>query len=334
MNQGVNRYIRAKPVSAEEEKARLEEREEYIQRNLNDLWRTVPVRESEKHEKKKRFPKDPEENLLYFIEKNAPLLETWQREIVRIVRKVAQYFYPQRQTQVMNEGWATFWHYHLMHEMYDEGLITEGFIIEFLHSHSSVVFQPDFDDPRYRGINPYALGFNIFKDIRRICESPTQEDREWFPELAGTDWLDAVHFAMQNFKDEGFILQYLSPKVMRDMHLFSIDDNETNSFLEVDAIHNDSGYRLLRENLAAQYNLGNREPNIQVYNVDIRGDRSLTLRHFMHNNRPLEKESSEEILKHIYRLWGFKVKLESVNENKEVKTTIELAEPPAPPQGA
>lgn len=334
MNQGVNRYIRAKPVSAEEEKARLEEREEYIQRNLNDLWRTVPVRESEKSEKKKRFPKDPEENLLYFIEKNAPLLETWQREIVRIVRKVAQYFYPQRQTQVMNEGWATFWHYHLMHEMYDEGLITEGFIIEFLHSHSSVVFQPDFDDPRYSGINPYALGFSIFKDIRRICESPTQEDREWFPELAGTDWLDAVHFAMQNFKDEGFILQYLSPKVMRDMHLFSIDDNETNSFLEVDAIHNDSGYRLLRENLAAQYNLGNREPNIQVYNVDIRGDRSLTLRHFMHNNRPLEKESSEEILKHIYRLWGFKVKLESVNENKEVKTTIELAEPPAPPQGA
>ena len=58
-----------------------------------------------------RFPREPQENLLYFIEKNAPLLEPWQREIVRIVRKIAQYFYPQRQTQVMNEGWATFWHY-------------------------------------------------------------------------------------------------------------------------------------------------------------------------------------------------------------------------------
>ena len=324
MNQGVNRYVRPKPISGEQEKARLQEREEYIQRNLNDLWRTIPVKESEQEKQEIHFPKDPEENLLYFIEKNAPLLDTWQREIIRIVRKVAQYFYPQRQTQVMNEGWASFWHYNLMHEMYDEGLITEGFIMEFLHSHSSVVFQPDFDDPRYSGINPYTLGFNIFRDIRRICENPTDEDLYWFPDLAGSDWLEAVHFAMKNFKDEGFILQYLSPKVMRDMRLFSIDDNEINPYLEVDAIHNESGYRQLRENLAAQYNLGNREPNIQVFNVDVRGDRSLTLRHYMHQNRPLEVKSTSEILKHVHRLWGFDVKLESVDLDNEVKDTYAL----------
>ena len=53
----------------------------------------------------------PEENLLYFLEKNSLVLEPWQREILRIVRIVAQYFYPQRQTQVMNEGCATFVHY-------------------------------------------------------------------------------------------------------------------------------------------------------------------------------------------------------------------------------
>lgn len=325
MNQGVNRYVRPTPMSAEQEKTRSQEREEYIQRNLNDLWRTIPVRESEKEKQTAHFPKDPEENLLYFIEKNAPLLETWQRELIRIVRKVAQYFYPQRQTQVMNEGWASFWHYHLMNEMYDEGLITEGFIMEFLHSHSGVVYQPDFDDPRYSGINPYTLGFNIYRDIRRICEAPTDEDREWFPDLAGTDWLDAVHFAMRNFKDEGFILQYLSPKVMRDMHLFSIDDNEINPYLEVDAIHNDSGYRQLRENLAAQYNLGNREPNIQVYNVDVRGDRSLTLRHYMHKGRPLEDDSTNEIIKHVRRLWGFDVNLESVDEENVVQYSFELS---------
>ncbi|OED41770.1 SpoVR family protein [Endozoicomonas sp. (ex Bugula neritina AB1)] len=325
MNQGVNRYVRPKPISGEQEKAHLKEREEYIQRNLNDLWRTIPVKEDEKMKQEVHFPKDPEENLLYFIEKNAPLLETWQREIIRIVRKVAQYFYPQRQTQVMNEGWASFWHYHLMNEMYDEGLITEGFIMEFLHSHSSVVFQPEFDDPRYSGINPYTLGFNIYRDIRRICEKPTDEDRYWFPDLAGADWLEAVHFAMRNFKDEGFILQYLSPKVMRDMRLFSINDNEINPYLEVDAIHNETGYRQLRENLAAQYNLGNREPNIQVYNVDVRGDRSLTLRHYMHQNRPMDADSTNEILKHVRRLWGFDVKMESVNVEDEVKDTYTLS---------
>ncbi|PJE79878.1 hypothetical protein CI610_01153 [invertebrate metagenome] len=324
MNQGVNRYQRPRPISAAEEKARAEEREEYIQRNLNDLWRTIPVREQENRETVKRFPEHPEENILYFIEKNAPLLETWQREIIRIVRKVAQYFYPQRQTQVMNEGWASFWHYHLTHELYHEGLVTDGFIMEFLHSHSNVVFQPDFDDPRYSGINPYTLGFNIFRDIKRICEEPTKEDKQWFPDIAGSDWLETLHFAMKNFKDESFILQFLSPKVMRDMRLFCINDDEGNPYLEVNAIHDESGYANLREALAAQYNLGNREPNIQIYNVDVRGDRSLALRHYMHQGRPLDPENTRELIKHLHRLWGFNVKLESVDEKDKIKATYRL----------
>jgi stage V sporulation protein R len=90
----------------------------------------------------RRFPAEPEENLLYFIEKNAPLLEPWQREIVRIVRKMAQYFYPQRQTQVMNEGWATFWHHKLLNTMYDDGYLTDGVMIEWLKSHTNVIYQP------------------------------------------------------------------------------------------------------------------------------------------------------------------------------------------------
>ncbi|MDP0641204.1 SpoVR family protein, partial [Klebsiella pneumoniae] len=69
--------------------------------------RTLPKREEEKAiEASRRYPSEPQENLLYFMEKNAPLLESWQREILRIVRKVSQYFYAQKQTQVMNEGWV------------------------------------------------------------------------------------------------------------------------------------------------------------------------------------------------------------------------------------
>jgi stage V sporulation protein R len=112
MNYGVDRYRRPQKISMVEEEMRRKDREAYLQQQINDLWRTLP-RQPGKAEKKekRRFPEEPQENLLYFIEKNAPLLEPWQREVVRIVRKVAQYFYPQRQTQVMNEGWATFWHY-------------------------------------------------------------------------------------------------------------------------------------------------------------------------------------------------------------------------------
>lgn len=319
MNQGVNRYKRSRPLSAEQEKARLNERAEYIQRTLNDLWSTIPKAQKNEEVKKERFPKDPEENLLYFFEKNAPLLETWQREILRITRKIAQYFYPQKQTQVMNEGWACFWHYHLLHTLYDEGKVTDGFMMEFLHSHSNVVFQPEFDSPRYSGINPYALGFNMFMDIRRICESPTEEDKYWFPDIADSDWLNTVHFAMKNFKDESFILQYLSPKVMRDMRLFSVVDDEKRSYLEVDGIHDETGYKSIRESLASQYNLGNHEPNIQVYNVDVRGDRKLTLRHYMHDGRPLDKET-DELLKHIHKIWQFDVEIESFEGGKVVKS--------------
>ncbi|MBV0933521.1 SpoVR family protein [Marinobacterium weihaiense] len=321
MNYGVNRYKRPRPLTAEQERERQRSREEYIQRHLNDLWNTtIPRHDDPSADQQPHFPPEPEENILYFIEKNAPLLEPWQREVVRIVRRVAQYFYPQKQTQVMNEGWACFWHYTLLHQLFDEGLVTEGFMMEFLHSHSSVVYQPPFDSPYFSGINPYTLGYNMMQDIRRICEQPTDEDREWFPDIAGSDWQQTLDNAMRNYKDESFILQFLSPRLMRELKLFSIMDDSNRPTLRVDAIHNESGYRALRESLSAQYNLGNREPNIQVYNVNIRGDRSLTLRHYMHNGQPLD-DSADEVLKHLHRLWGFDVYLESVTPDGETVKT-------------
>jgi stage V sporulation protein R len=311
MNYGVNRYQRPKPLTAAEERERQQAREEYVQRHINRLWNTIPKKAASASDATIRFPAEPEENILYFIEKNAPLLEPWQREIIRIVRKVSQYFYPQKQTQVMNEGWACFWHYTLLHALYDEGLVTDGFMMEFLHSHSSVIYQPPFDSPYFSGINPYTLGYNMMTDLRRICENPTPEDRQWFPDIAGSDWLETLQYAMRNYKDESFILQFLSPRLIRELKLFTILDNADRPTLAVSSIHDESGYRQIREDLAAQYNLGNREPNIQVYNVNVRGDRSLTLRHYVHNGQPLG-EDSDEVLRHLHRLWGFNVHLESV----------------------
>jgi stage V sporulation protein R len=86
------------------------------------------------------------------------------------------------------------------------------------------------------------------------------------------------------------------------------------------------GYRSLRESLSRQYDLGSREPNIQVWNVNLRGDRSLTLRHFQHNDRPLN-DSAAEVLKHVCRLWGFGVQLESVNARGEVTQHVSVQSP-------
>ena len=321
---GVDRYKRPPKRTLAQERLRLKEREEHLQQLVNDLWRTLPRGLADSEEAAElRFPSEPQENLLYFLEKHAPLLEPWQREIARIVRKLAQYFYPQRQTQVMNEGWATFWHYTIMQTLYEEGLLVDSFMFEVLHSHTNVLTQPGFDSPYFGGINPYALGFAMYRDLRRICEEPTDEDRHWFPDIAGSEWTKTLDFAMRNFKDESFIQQFLSPKVIRDFHLFCLVDDDEAPNLRVGAIHNDEGYREVRETLARQYALTEREPNIQIVNVDVGGDRSMTLRHFRADRRPLHP-MYKDVMKHLAYLWGFTVRLETANEDGTVEPTHEV----------
>jgi len=325
---GVDRYRRPSRRTLAQEAAERLAREAHAQQQVNDLWRTVPVAEGQAAvaQAAARFPTEPQENLLYFIEKSAPLLEPWQREIVRIVRKIAQYFYPQRQTQVMNEGWATFWHHKLLNTLYDDGHLSNGAMLEWLTSHTNVIFQPAPDHRAYSGINPYALGFAMYTDIKRMCEAPSAEDREWFPDIAGAPWLPTLDHAMRNFKDESFIGQFLSPCLMRDMRLFAINDDASKSELEVSAIHDAAGYRVLRQALSQQYDLSMREPNIQVWDVNLRGDRTLTLRHLQHLGRPLA-DSTLEVLRHTARLWGFAVQLESVDNAGSVAKRWSVSSP-------
>lgn len=326
MNYGVDRYKHPAGLSIQEEKIRQQNREMYLQSQVNELWRTIPQRKkTDENGNKKRFPEEPQENILYFIEKNAPLLEPWQREIVRIVRKVAQYFYPQGQTKVMNEGWACFWHYTLLHALYDEGLVTDEFMLEVLQSHTNVIMQPPYNSPYYNGLNPYTLGYHMMQDIKRICENPSEEDERWFPYLAHTDWLSSLDSAMRNFKDESFIAQYLSPKLIRELKLFHVIDDDQQSELFVNAIHDESGYEKIRSALSKQYNLGYLEPDIQVYSVDTEGDRSLTLHYSQQNRVPLA-DTAQDVLKHLHRLWKFPVRLKTIDT--EGNTVSELHCPP------
>ena len=326
---GVDKYKKAPELSPAEEEELQKEREAYNQSLVNEIWNTIPKTKKlhEEEEEDEKFPPEPQENLLYFIEKNAPRLEEWKREIIRIVRMMSQYFYPQMQTKIMNEGTATYFHYSLMHDLYDEKVIDESGMMEFLQSHTNVVFQPDVDDPRYSGINPYALGFAMMQDIERISNNPTEEDKDW---LRGQKWvgakdhIKAIHFAMINFKDESFIKQYLTPKIMRDFRMFSVMDDESESELEVTGIHNSSGYRRVREALSKENNIGYFIPDIQVTNVDRWGDRTMTMQHYMVNDIPLNTEETIETLGYLTDLWGYNVKLESVNNDGEIKEIYDL----------
>ncbi|GIL06234.1 MAG: SpoVR family protein [Betaproteobacteria bacterium] len=309
---GVDRYRKPGRLSARRERERQAERLRFAERHFNPDFAHLNSRRDETAPQTPAF--EPQENILYFIEKHAPRLAPWQRELVRIVRKVSQYFYPQRLTKVANEGAATFWHYTLLHELYDAGEVDDGFMLEWLSNHTDVVTQPPFDAKHYRGLNPYALGFAIYRDIRRICEAPTDEDREWFPELCGRSWPEAIHFAMANFKDESLIEQYLSPKVMRDMRLFLLHDGpEDKNNYEVRAIHNEQGYLRLRQALAAQYRAETHVPQIEVARAGDDTERALLLHHRVLDGRLLDSDGVDAVLAHVKELWGFDVVLEEVD---------------------
>jgi spore cortex formation protein SpoVR/YcgB (stage V sporulation) len=324
MRQGVSHHPKApqssKTMRSGKAAARRRRRQEHEEATYDDLWRTLPSKPQELVSQKSKPEKEetgitlPEENLLYFLEKYSPRLKDWQRELLRIVRILGEYFYPQRQTKVMNEGCATFVHYEILNRLYEKGEITEGSLLEALHLHSSVVMQPSFDDRRFSGINPYALGFTMMRDIKRICLEPTDEDKEWFPDFAGNgDWIGTLKGAWADFRDESFILQYLSPQVMRDLHLFAMRDEADEPHYEVTAIHNERGYRKIRRTLARLHDASVQDPDLRITNADLSGTRRLTLKHFVRSGTLMDKPDSDRTLQHLAHLWGHRVKLLEVD---------------------
>ena len=324
MDQGVNRYGR-RTRSLAEECARAEARLENRREAYNDIWRTLPAAQPRPsagpvQDNSPDHLRLPEENLLYFLEKFSPSLKPWERELLRIVRNVAQYFYPQRQTKMMNEGCACYVHYRIMNRLYDLGKISEGSMLEFLASHSSVVFQPEFDDPRYSGINPYALGFEMMMDIERIVLDPTEEDRAYLPLIAGTgDVMAVLKDAWANYRDDSFVAQFLSPHLIRKLRLFRLADKEAEPHYRVSDIHDERGYAEVRRALARQYDPAVFSPNLQVTGADLDGDRRLTLTHWLNNGAPLVEADAQAVLTYMTDLWGYDVELRGLGGEDEVR---------------
>jgi stage V sporulation protein R len=325
MAHGVDRYPGKKKLDLRAEERRARDRRSHEESVFNDLWRTIPAgplkSESDlSAERRRALLSLPQENLLYFLEKFAPRLHSWQRELVRIVRHIARYFCPQGQTKVMNEGAATYVHYRIMNRLHEEGRISDGNFIEFLQSHTNVVFQPDFDDLRFSGFNPYALGFAMMRDIERVVTEPDEEDREWFPNIAGTkDVMAVLRDIWANYRDESFVSQFLSPRLMRQMRMFHLHDDPAESAgVRVEAIHNERGYRRVRRELSRRYDVGYNDPNIEIVDVDLSGDRRLLLRHAVVNGALLQERDAKRVLLHLAALWSYEVSLQEIDSTGAV----------------
>lgn len=209
-----------------------------------------------------------------------------------------------------NEGYASWIHHLIMTELHEQGYLTNGAYLEFLQSHTNVVAQRDWDSKYYNGINVYALGFAMFTDIRRMCENPDAEDIQWFPDICNTDWLETIKNIVANYRDESFILQFLSPKVARKFKLFSVHVKEHAGHLIVNGTHEDEDFVNVRAALAEQYDLSRSIPQIEVVGVDWKGDRWLYLEHITKNNQRLDYDDMKKTCYYINQLWGFPIKME------------------------
>ncbi|RUT29205.1 SpoVR family protein [Paenibacillus zeisoli] len=244
------------------------------------------------------FPPEPEKDLVWFIQEYSETLEDWQRDIMSMLREEMLYFWPQMETKIMNEGWASYWHQRIIRELDLTGEET----IEFAKLNSSVV------QPSTQSLNPYYLGLKIFEDIERRWDQPTKEEQERFGRKPGKG-REKIFEVRELDSDISFIRSYLTKDLTRDLDLYVFQKQGPEWKIT------DKSWENIRDQLALSRVNGG-APYIVVQDGDYQRSGELVLRH-EYEGIELDLKYLERTLPHVYRLWGKTVHLETVIEDKK-----------------
>lgn len=235
----------------------------------------------------------PEKDLIYFIMKHSPSLEPWQRDVMAMLHEEMEYFIPQLQTKIMNEGWASIWHSRIMREL---DLPTDEHL-EFAELHAGVV------SPHKGQLNPYYLGYKIFEDIEKRWDNPTDEEREKFGRRGG-EGRDKMFEVRELDNDISFLRNYLTEEMCEELDLFVYElvDDEDWTVTE-------KRWERVRDQITAnKTNFG--FPYIEVVDGDYDGNRELYLLHRFEGVE-LDMKYARKTLEYVYKLWGRDVHLET-----------------------
>ena len=254
-----------------------------------------------------RNPLEPDQNIVEFIANNNPYLAEWQRDILHIVDKEASYFIPQIETKIMNEGWASYWHYKLVNEL----SLDSGLHLEFLVRHNQVL------RPTPGGLNPYHLGFIIWNDIERRWNSGEtgREFTSYKPrvDISSLDENDTpgrkkIFEVRETDRDASFLRRFLTEDIMRELDIFQHEKRGKERVIT--KVSDEEGWDQIKQTILKNVGMGS-IPVIQVVDADHGGRRTLYLKH-EHDGRDLQLEYAERTLEHVKILWGREVVLETI----------------------
>jgi stage V sporulation protein R len=285
------------PIS--EEKRRDEHRRK--DGRYDDLWllderRAAKVEGDDKEKESDQAPREqlPEKDLLFYIMKNSPSLAPWQRDAIAMVHEEMEYFVPQMQTKIMNEGWASIWHARIMRAL---DLSTSDHI-EFANLHSGVV------SPQKGQLNPYYLGYKIYEDIERRWNEPSTDDRKKFGRR-GSEGRDKIFEVRELENDVSFLRNYLTEELCEELDLFVFELIE-----EEEWTITEKRWEKVRDQLVSNMtNFG--FPYLQVEDGDYNGNRELYLKH-RYEGTELDMRYGRKALEHVHALWGRPVHLETI----------------------
>jgi stage V sporulation protein R len=237
----------------------------------------------------KRFPRDPEQDLLAFIERHAPRLEDWQRDVISIVRSEQSYFLPQLRTKILNEGAAVLTHQEICQRLF----LPADQYWEYEQLNAGVV------TPHHGQVNPYNLGITILREIMRIATEPDDEERDRWSWAGAADPYDQVRAVLRTYDDEALLREFLTPKVCERAQLYAFEHVQEDprkirvSSREADAV---------RAILISQHSTFG-IPHIELVDADFRGRGELLLEH-RHDGLGLDPEYARGTLTQIAMLWG------------------------------
>ncbi|MFV8829246.1 SpoVR family protein [Alkalihalobacterium sp. APHAB7] len=286
----------------------MEEEEEETPKSTSpydDLWDLGSNKPAEpKKKKRKKFPPKPEKDLLLFIEEYSRELEPWQRDILTMMREEMLYFWPQLETKIMNEGWASYWHIRIMREL----SLTTDEAIEYAKLNSGVV------QPSKTSINPYYLGLKIFEDIEERYNNPTKEMKERQGVKPGSG-REKIYEVREIESDISFIRNYLTKDLVNREDLFLFQKQGSDYKIV------DKEWENIRDQLV-QSRVNGGFPYLTVTDGDYLKNGELYVTHH-YEGTELDVGYLEKVLPYIHQLWGRSTHMETVINEKKIVFTYD-----------